>query len=81
MHSARYVLNLALRIPRRYADSNQRDESLQRTKELTLKDLWIEQQGQQRGKYSFVTKDTKGRETGLIEMRVTPDAAKDDDDD
>ena len=56
-------------------------ESLQRTKELTLKDLWIEQQGQQRGKYSFVTKDTKGRETGLIEMRVTPDAAKDDDDD
>ena len=56
-------------------------ESLQRTKELTLKDLWIEQQGQQRGKYSFVTKDTKGRETGLIEMRVTPDEAKDDDDD
>ena len=55
-------------------------ESLQRTKELTLKDLWIEQQGQQRGKYSFVTKDTKGRETGLIEMRVTPDEAKDDDD-
>jgi hypothetical protein len=56
-------------------------ESLQRTKELTLKDLWIEQQGQQRGKYSFVTKDTKDRETGLIEMRVTPDEVKDDDDD
>lgn len=56
-------------------------ESLQRTKELTMKDLWIEQQGQQRGKYSFVTKDTKGRETGLIEMRVTPDETVDDEDD
>jgi hypothetical protein len=56
-------------------------ESLQRTKELTMKDLWIEQQGQQRGKYSFVTKDTKGRETGLIEMRVTPDETADDEDD
>ena len=56
-------------------------ESLQRTKELTMKDLWIEQQGQQRGKYSFVTKDTKGRETGLIEMRVTPDEVEDDGDD
>lgn len=48
-------------------------ESLQRTKELTMKDLWIEQQGQQRGRYSFVTKDTKGRETGVVEMRVMPD--------
>lgn len=56
-------------------------ESLQRTKELTMKDLWIEQQGQQRGKYSFVTKDTKGRETGLIEMRVTPDETVVDEDD
>lgn len=56
-------------------------ESLQRTKELTMKDLWIEQQGEQRGKYSFVTKDTKGRETGLIEMRVTPDETADEEDD
>jgi hypothetical protein len=56
-------------------------ESLQRTKELTMKDLWIEQQGQQRGKYSFVTKDTKGRETGVIEMRVTPDETPEEDGD
>lgn len=56
-------------------------ESLQRTKELTMKDLWIEQQGQQRGKYSFVTKDTKGKEIGLVEMRITPDETADDEDD
>lgn len=56
-------------------------ESLQRTKELTMKDLWIEQQGQQRGKYSFVTKDTKGKEVGLVEMRITPDETADDEDD
>lgn len=56
-------------------------ESLQRTKELTMKDLWIEQQGQQRGKYSFVTKDTKGRAMGVIEMRVTPDEILDEEND
>ena len=55
-------------------------ESLERTKELTFKDLWIEQQGQQRGKYSFVTKDNRGRDTGSIEMRVTPDKQPEEDD-
>jgi hypothetical protein len=57
-------------------------ESIGRTKELTFKDLWREQSDEQRGKYSFVTKDAKGRETGIIEMRVTPDESpKEDGDD
>lgn len=56
-------------------------ESLNRTKELTFKDLWIEQKGEQRGKYSFVTKDSKGRETGTVEMRVHPDKPPEEDDD
>jgi hypothetical protein len=56
-------------------------ESLNRTKELTFKDLWIEQKGEQRGRYSFVTRDSKGRETGSIEMRVHPDKAPEDEDD
>lgn len=47
-------------------------ESIGRTKELTFKDLWFEQKNEQRGKYSFVTKDTRGRPTGSIEMVVTP---------
>lgn len=55
-------------------------ESINRTRELTLKDLWIEQSGEQRGRYSFVTKDTRGRETGSIELRVTPDKEPEDDD-
>lgn len=56
-------------------------ESINRTKELTFKDLWFEQKGEQRGKYSFVTRDSKGRETGTIEMRVHPDKPPDEDDD
>ncbi|KIW78208.1 hypothetical protein Z517_08041 [Fonsecaea pedrosoi CBS 271.37] len=56
-------------------------ESINRTKELTFKDLWIEQKGEQRGKYSFVTKDARGRETGTIEMRVHPDNPPEEDDD
>ena len=48
-------------------------ESLNRTKELTLKDLWIEQKGEQRGKYSVVTKDSRGRETGSLEFMIRPD--------
>ncbi len=48
-------------------------ESINRTKELTFKDLWVSQSGEQKGKYSFITKDSKGRETGAIEMRVVPD--------
>ena len=54
-------------------------ESINRTKELTFKDLWIEQKGEQKGKYSFVTKDSRGRETGSIEMRVVPDDKDEDD--
>ncbi|OAP57483.1 hypothetical protein AYL99_08221 [Fonsecaea erecta] len=56
-------------------------ESINRTKELTFKDLWFEQKGEQRGKYSFVTKDARGRETGTIEMRVQPDNPPEEDDD
>ncbi|KAK5276184.1 hypothetical protein LTR40_011949, partial [Exophiala xenobiotica] len=55
-------------------------ESLNRTKELTFKDLWIEQKGEQRGKYVLVNKDHKGRETGTTEMRVQPDDPPEDDD-
>lgn len=47
-------------------------ESLNRTKELTMKDLWIEQQGELRGKYSLVSKDTKGRATGSLEFSYLP---------
>ena len=47
-------------------------ESLNRTKELTLKDLWIEQPGEQRGRYSFVMKDMRGKETGSVELTVKP---------
>lgn len=53
-------------------------ESINRTKELTFKDLWTEQSGEQKGKYTFVTKDQKGRETGSVEMRVQPDQPPDD---
>lgn len=56
-------------------------ESINRTKELTFKDLWTIQSGEQQGKYAFTTKDAKGRETGVIEMRVVPDKSPDDDDD
>lgn len=56
-------------------------ESLNRTKELTFKDLWTIQTGEQQGKYAFTTKDNKGRETGTIEMRVVPDEKPDDDED
>ncbi|EHY54642.1 hypothetical protein ABEF92_002792 [Exophiala dermatitidis] len=56
-------------------------ESINRTKELTFKDLWFEQKGEQRGKYSFTMRDPKGRETGTVEMRVQPDKSADDSDD
>ena len=55
-------------------------ESLNRTKELTLKDLWIEQRGERRGKYLAVTRDSKGRETGRLEFAVKPDEKPEDDD-
>lgn len=47
-------------------------ESLNRTKELTLKDLWIEQRGEVRGKYTAVMKDVRNRETGSFEFAVKP---------
>ena len=54
-------------------------ESLNRTKELTLKDLWIEQDGDIRGKYLAVMKDSRGRETGSLEFAVKPDQKPDND--
>jgi hypothetical protein len=56
-------------------------ESINRTKELTFKDLWTEQSGEQKGKYTFTTKDTRGRETGTVEMRVVPDKPEESDQD
>jgi hypothetical protein len=53
-------------------------ESLNRTKELTLKDLWIEQQGKIRGKYLAVMKDSRGRGTGTLEFAVQPDEKPED---
>ncbi|ETN38079.1 uncharacterized protein HMPREF1541_07703 [Cyphellophora europaea CBS 101466] len=53
-------------------------ESLNRTKELTMKDLWIEQKGEQRGKYSFITRDHKGRETGSMDFVVRPNESPED---
>ena len=55
-------------------------ESLNRTKELTLKDLWIEQSGETRGKYLAVMKDSKGRQTGSLQFAVKPDGRPDNDD-
>ena len=55
-------------------------ESLNRTREVTLKDLWIEQKGEDRGKYALVTKDSKGRETGSIEISVRPNQPPDNND-
>jgi hypothetical protein len=49
-------------------------ESLNRTRELTLKDLWIEQAGQRRGSYRIVMKDARGKETGIMELNVKPNA-------
>ena len=49
-------------------------ESLNRTRELTLKDLWIEQAGEQRGSYRIVTKDARGKDVGSMEFSVKPDA-------
>jgi hypothetical protein len=56
-------------------------ESINRTKELTFKDLWFEQRDEQRGKYAFITRDNRGRETGSIEMVVRPNEVKDGEED
>ena len=53
-------------------------ESIGRTKEFTFKDLWFEQRNEQRGKYSLITKDSRGRETGSIEFMVTPNPSPED---
>jgi hypothetical protein len=45
-------------------------ESIGRTRELTLKDLWTEQRGDHRAKYEIVTKDNKGKVTGRVEFGV-----------
>jgi hypothetical protein len=55
-------------------------ESINRTKELTFKDLWVDQSGEQRGKYVFMQKDGKGREVGSVEMRVVPDEKPEEED-
>jgi hypothetical protein len=49
-------------------------ESLKRTRELTLKDLWTEQAGEQRGRYEIVTKDGRGKKVGSMEFTVKPGA-------
>jgi len=56
-------------------------ESLGRTRELTFKDLWVEQNGTMRGAYEAITRDLKGREIGKTEFRVKPDPQPEDDGD
>lgn len=48
-------------------------ESLGRTRELTIKDLWNQ------GKYRIVVRDTKGRESGTVEFAVAEREGEDDD--
>lgn len=47
-------------------------ESLGRTRELTIKDLWNQ------GKYRIVVRDTKGRESGTVEFAVAETEENDD---
>lgn len=56
-------------------------ESIGRTRELTFKDLWIEQQNEMRGAYETIHKDARGREVGRTEFRVKPDPPKEEDED
>lgn len=55
-------------------------ESIGRTRELTFKDLWIEQNGTIRGAYEAITRDHRGREVTKTEFRVKPDPEPEDDD-
>lgn len=48
-------------------------ESLGRTRELTIKDLWDQ------GKYRIVVRDTKGRESGTVEFSVKERENEEDD--
>ncbi|KAJ5692795.1 hypothetical protein N7462_002218 [Penicillium macrosclerotiorum] len=50
-------------------------ESLGRTRELTIKDLWDQ------GKYRIVVKDPKGRESGTVEFAVAEREAGDEEED
>lgn len=58
-------------------------ESLNRTREITFKDLWIEQKGIEgmRGAFEMINRDWKGREVGRTEFRVKPDPEPEDDED
>lgn len=48
-------------------------ESLGRTRELTIKDLW------NKGKYQMLVRDTKGRESGTVEFAVAEKEGGEDD--
>ncbi|KAL2000122.1 hypothetical protein VTN02DRAFT_3537 [Thermoascus thermophilus] len=48
-------------------------ESLHRTRELTIKDLWDQ------GKYKIVVRDTRGRESGTVEFSVLEKEGKEKD--
>lgn len=50
-------------------------ESLGRTRELTIKDLW------NKGQYEFKNLDAKGRAVGSTLFQVVPKEEEDDDDD
>jgi hypothetical protein len=50
-------------------------ESLGRTRELTIKDLWDQ------GKYRIVVRDNRGRESGTVEFSTVEKDDKDGDDD
>lgn len=49
-------------------------ESLGRTRELTIKDLWDQ------GKYRVIVRDTKGRESGTVEFAVAEREVEEKDD-
>jgi hypothetical protein len=48
-------------------------ESLGRTRELTIKDLW------NKGKYQMLVRDAKGRESGTVEFAVAEKEGGEDD--
>lgn len=56
-------------------------ESIGRTRELTFKDLWVEQSDTQRGQYETVQLDGRGREIGKTIFRVKPDPQEEEADD
>ena len=53
-------------------------ESINRTKELTMKDLWIEQSGEMKGKYLLGMKDARGRDSGSMEFSYVKPPEEDD---